>query len=745
MIKVINIITCLFVLMISVHAQHPRLSLTPDGVDRIRGGAGSVPLFDKRLAEVQHQVDQVLDHGDISVPIPRDMAGGYTHEQHKSNYKIMHLAGNLYQITDEEKYAAFIRDMLLEYAKMYPTLPLHPTNRSYATGKIFWQCLNDANWLVFTSQAYDCIYDFLSASERAMLESQLFIPFADFLSIENPRFFNRIHNHSTWANAAVGMIALVMDNDSLLSKALYGLENDGIGAHEFDNDGGFIKKEGVTTAGFLAQLDHSFSPDGYFAEGPYYQRYAIFPFLKFSQALYHNIPELDIFNYRDGILKKATQALLQLTDKQGNFYPINDAQKGMSFHTFEVVMAVDLMYFVDQSQTGLLNWAAAQGQVTLDEAGFVTAMALTDWKVNPPEKTSVVYGDGITGTEGGVAILRTEDLEVLFKYSSQGMGHGHFDRLSYTLNSRQGDIVQDYGAVRWVNVDQKAGGRYLPENNSFGKQTVGHNTTVINQTSHYEASVKLAEQAHPSLYHADVGEQNVQMVSAREEQAYDDVNLHRTLFLITDDDLTGPVFLDIMQINSHETVSIDMPLWFVGHHMQSSFNCPKTTDALSTLGTDNGYQHIWQEAACTAGNDNIHFNWFGNEQFYTLHSASNPNDSILMGRLGANDPNYNLRPDPVLIHRRTDVTQSTFVNLIESHGAYSRVTEIPNSPYAQIKNLELIYQDESYVIVSFATTQQEWELKLSLQNSDTTRKHVVDHGGDKYEWQGIYDFKKLIK
>ena len=45
--------------------------------------------------------------------------------------------------------------------------------------------------------------------------------------------------------------------------------------NERDNDGGLIRPDGLKKAGFLAQLDGSFSPDGYFTEGPYYLRYAI--------------------------------------------------------------------------------------------------------------------------------------------------------------------------------------------------------------------------------------------------------------------------------------------------------------------------------------------------------------------------------------------------------------------------------------------------------------------------------------
>ena len=169
----------------------------------------------------------------------------------------MHKAGILFQLTGDEKYAVYIRDMLLEYAKMFPTLPRHPQMRSYARGKIFWQCLNDSNWLVYSSQAYDCIYSWLPKEQSDYLNKTLFRPYADFLSVETPQYFNRVHNHSTWGNVAVGMIGLVMDDDELVERALYGLKKEEVDLKAKDNDGGFIfDKDGK--AGFLANLDSPF-------------------------------------------------------------------------------------------------------------------------------------------------------------------------------------------------------------------------------------------------------------------------------------------------------------------------------------------------------------------------------------------------------------------------------------------------------------------------------------------------------
>ena len=320
--------------------------------------------------------------------------------------------------------------------------------------------------MLYASQAYDCVYDFCTKEERDQLEKDLFRPLADFLSIGNPKFFNRIHNHSTWGNAAVGMIVLVMDDKELLDRALYGLKKDGLSTNEVDNDGGFIKLEGQTKAGFLAQLDYSFAPDGYFTEGPYYLRYAIYPFLLYGKAFVNNRPDLDILNYRDGILKKAVYGMLLQTDPQGQFFPINDAQKGMSVKAREIITAVDNIYYHCGNDPQLLSVAELQDKVLLDETGFAVAKALQNQKAKPFQPKSMVFKDGDDGKKGGVAVLRSlsdsgDETSLVFKYSAQGMGHGHFDKLSYSLYDKGGEVIQDYGAVRWVNIDQKGGGRYL--------------------------------------------------------------------------------------------------------------------------------------------------------------------------------------------------------------------------------------------------------------------------------------------
>lgn len=602
--------------------NHPNLILTKPGVEKIRGNMDAAPLFAQTLAAAQNEVDAEIDEG-IAVPVPKDMAGGYTHERHKKNFFILQKAGVLFQVTGEEKYAAYIRDMLLDYAKLYPTLGLHPTNRSYATGKIFWQCLNDANWLVYVSQAYDCVYEWLEPAERALLEKDLFRPMADFLSLENPRFFNRIHNHSTWANAAVGMIGLVMGDEELVKRALYGLEDDQIPKDARDNDGGFIKIEGKNVAGFLAQLDYSFSPDGHFTEGPYYLRYAIYPYLLFAKSLVNHKPDLGILKYRDGILTKSVYALLYQSDPRGAFFPINDAQKGMSWLARELVAAVDITYFHAGDDPRLLSIAEKQSKVFLDEAGFQVAIDLAQNKAQPFAHQSIEYRDGDDGKKGGLGILRmngtsNSELCLVMKYAAHGMGHGHFDRLSYALYDDDGEVIQDYGSARWVNIDQKGGGRYLPENKTWAKQTIAHNTVTVNEKTQFKGKVKAAEQQHPSRYFFDASNPNVAVVSAKETSAYSGTELHRTMVMINDEQFRNPLILDLFRVEATDSQQYDLPWWFQGHLLSTNFDYTAETSSLSTMGEAHGYQHLWKEAEGKAKEECAQICWFYEGKFFTL-------------------------------------------------------------------------------------------------------------------------------
>ena len=124
-----------------------------------KSSTNSVTRFQHTFNALQEKVDKQLLLP-VDVPVPADAGGGYTHEQHKRNYQLMYNAGLLFVLTQEQRYADFTRDMLLRTALYWLA---SPKRKSSNEGKLFWQGLNEAVWLVYTIQAYDFIRDALSA------------------------------------------------------------------------------------------------------------------------------------------------------------------------------------------------------------------------------------------------------------------------------------------------------------------------------------------------------------------------------------------------------------------------------------------------------------------------------------------------------------------------------------------------------------------------------------------------------
>lgn len=710
--------------------------LTDGEVEAIRQYDNSENLFGASILQIEKELKPYLEEG-LDVPTPKDLAGGYTHTQHKKNYFLMQKAGVMFQITGEEQYAKFVQSTLRKYLEKYPQWDRHPSKKSYARGRIFWQCLNDANWLVYTSQAYGSIYSWLSDKEKVEFNKNLFVPMAQFLSEETPHFFNRLHNHSTWANAGVGMIGLVMDNQDLIQKALYGLpiENNG----KKDNDGGSIQKEGQTEAGFLAQIDHSFSPDGYYTEGPYYQRYAMYPFLIFALALEHQKSDLQIFEYREGVLLKAVEALLQQTDADGEFFPLNDAQKGMSYFSRELQLSLALGYTYGGKNEGLLALIQKQNRVPLIYSGWIAAKDIEKGKGKPFNKKSIYLSDGPNGENGGIGILRNQNLELIMKFTQHGMGHGHFDRLSYSLNIEGDEILQDYGAARYVNIHQKDGGGYLKENKTWAKQTIAHNTVVIDGQSQFNGKVKKADAIAPDEFIFSTENRKVQVVSAKEKNAYNGVEMHRTLALIEDESFENPLVLDIYVVKADTTHTIELPFHYKGQFMSSSVALERYT-TLEALGITSGYQHLWKVAEGKADANFEQVNWFDKTRFYTLSMTTSQNDKLITSRLGANDPDFNLRNDPCFILQRQGVKgDNVIASILETHGSYSTVTEASKNTYSTVNNLEISFQTDEYIAINFTNKQdEEWTFIISTVDNNQLTTHRITIGDEQYKWGGPF-------
>ncbi len=675
------------------------------------------PPFAEERARVEASVRRAMNAG-VNVPRPTDPGGGFTHEQHKRNYRAIHEAGTLYRLTGDEAYSGFVRDLLLEYARLYPTLGPHPEGRGQVPGRLFWQQLNDAVWLVYASQGYDAVRETLSPQDRQTIDNQVFRRMARFLSDESAENFSRIHNHATWSVAAVGMTGYVLRDRELVDKALLGLDMDG-------------------TAGFLRQIDQLFSPDGYYEEGPYYQRYALAPFVIFGRAIQQNDPARDIFGYSDGTLLRAVDTLIQ-TSYGGLFFPLNDAIKDKGLDTEELVTGLAIAY-ARTSDPALLSIARRQGRTLLSPDGLAVAQGLAEGREAPFEFRSVMLRDGPDGDRGGLAILRAGNetgQTLVMKNTAQGMGHGHFDKLNWLFYDNGHEVITDYGAARFLNVEAKSGGIYLPENRTWAKETIAHNTLVVNQTSHFGSDLQLAETLHPTPLLFETGG-DVSIVSARMEGAYDGVVFTRTMALLTHPEFDLPVVVDLLRVDGTAPARYDLPLHFNGHVMTMDFEAERHVGVRPVLGDAAGYQHLWVDATSPTTRTPRSLTWLLDGRFYSYRFGADAASQALMVESGANDPNFNLRREQALIQRVEGQADAVFFSVLEPHGQYDGTAETVTGGTSRIRAIDRIRGAESEVIVLTLISGKTLALAVA-DDPDPGRDHRVVADGRTYQWTGAY-------
>ncbi len=701
--------------------QRSAIFLATDEARAMRDALGKYPLLDSTFARTKAMVERALANK-IAVPPPGE-AGGYEHERHKQNYREMQAAGLLYRIAGDEKYGKFVKDMLEKYALLYPTLGAHPLSKNQAPGRIFHQSLNEANWLVAVAIAYDCVYDYLKPDERARFEKNVLRPMADWLSVTQAKEFDRIHNHGTWATASVGMLGLVIGDTSYVSRALYGTQHNG-------------------TGGFLRQLDLLFSPDGYYMEGPYYIRYALMPFFYFAEALNRTRPDVHIFEYRDSILKKGLYAAVQTAFPNGVFPPINDASRTMDITSPEVVLAVDLAYRQYGANPNLLGAAYIQNEVILNGAGLAIAKSMSSSPASPKMSfRSVEFTDGADGKGGGLGILRSGEgrdaTMLLMKYGVHGQGHGHFDKLHFSFFDGGREVVPDYGFARWINIEPKFGGRYLPENDSYAMQTIAHNTVVVDQTTQ-SAGQEAADEANPAQRNwFDASRPEVQAMSARADRQYPGVAMQRTMLLVHDDRLPYPVVVDVYRLNSDRTHTYDYPIHYRGQLIAANVKYAPDTVQRAPLGKAFGYQHVWREAWATTDSA-VSMTWLDGHRYYTMTTSPAPGTQVIFGRTGANDPNFNLMVEPMVMVRRSAARQ-TFASVIEPHGFFSEVQERSEQARPRIKSVQVRADTpEATILEITGDTGLRWVAMIANGPASATQRHSVVASGQTYEWNGNF-------
>ncbi|MDK9783817.1 heparinase II/III family protein [Vibrio sp. B172a] len=706
--------------------------LTEAEVELLRKEVGKPSLMGKSI-EVNRKELEAFMRLPLDVP-GHGEAGGYEHNRHKQNYTYMNLAGRLFLITQEQKYAQFVKDLLAIYAEKYLTFDFHVQKNTNPTGRLFHQILNEHCWLMFTSLAYSCVASVMTEEERTAVVERIFEPMLDMFTVKYAHDFDRIHNHGIWAVAAVGICGLAIGKPEYLEMSVYGQDRD-------------------DTGGFLAQISQLFAPSGYYMEGPYYHRYAIRPTCVFAEVVHRHMPEVDIYNYKDKVIGNTVQAMLATAYPNGEFPALNDASRTMSITDMGVQVAVSVYSKHYGMDDNILGMAKIQNAVWMHPCGLELSQAydkaIADREIGMPFWPSVELNEGPTGNNGAQGFIRMQDKtgdvsQLVMNYGQHGMGHGNFDTLGITFFNRGQEVLREYGFCRWVNVEPKFGGRYLDENKSYARQTIAHNAVTIDEQCQNGFDVDRADSVHGLPHFFKVEGTEINGMSAFANDHYPNTDMQRSVFMLNLDELEAPLLLDLYRIEGEGEHQYDYSHQYDGQIVRTNFDY-QSFGELNTLGDDFGYQHLWKVASGKV-QDTALVSWLQNNTYYTWLGTSssakqNGDNEVIFTRTGANDPSFNLRSEPAFI-LRSKGESTLFASVLETHGYFNEEFEQSVNARGQVKDIRVVGYNAVGSIVEITTEKSLVTVMISnVLGADDQTPHQVELNGKTYSWNGFYSLE----
>ncbi|MCX6911353.1 MAG: heparinase II/III family protein [Verrucomicrobia bacterium] len=222
-------------------AQHPYLALTPQDIARARERVAQFGWAKQSLKNLVEEANKTVVKPFAKLPEKGDTA-------HWGISSRLFTAAVAAALTGERRYAEWVRDGLLAYADLYPTLPL-----TRGRCKVFSQSsLYEAMWLAPIAQAYDLVVESgaLTDAQRRHIENNLLRAAVVCFKVDDyehdPRISDlhyRCYNFQAWHLSAVGLVGLALRDAELVDWAVnsrYGFKH--LIAHDIRDDGLFWER-----------------------------------------------------------------------------------------------------------------------------------------------------------------------------------------------------------------------------------------------------------------------------------------------------------------------------------------------------------------------------------------------------------------------------------------------------------------------------------------------------------------------
>ncbi len=442
--------------------------------------------------------------------------------------------GVAYLLDPKPAYAERAREILLTYASFYETLERHDRHGKDKRpgGRLYAQTLDEAVILCRICLGYDLVHGApcFTAEDHKAVEDHFLRPMVANIRTNE----SGISNWQSWHNAGVGCAGFLLRDAELVGRAVNDPKN-----------------------GFLMQMRKSVLDSGMWYEGaPSYHWYALSAHVYLMEAAARSGMDL----YGLPIVKRLFEGPVDQLYPDGTFPAIQDSNRS-SIAGARQFYDVAYRRYGDEAFLGFVGtrnsiWALLWGADTVPEAsGMPLALATSN------------------SESQGLAVLRDRDNKtaLFFDYGKKYGGHIHPAKLGMTLFAHGDERVVDPGRLPYGN----------PIHGQWYRQTIAHNTVVVNRKSQENAPAKL-------VAFRDNG--NFVAVRAKCERAYPGVVLERTVLL------HGNVVIDVFDVTSEDEATFDLPL----HLRAELVGLPHGTPVEVPADTP-GYMHLKDYVQLTDG------------------------------------------------------------------------------------------------------------------------------------------------
>jgi len=440
--------------------------------------------------------------------------------------------GLAHALTGRQEFAKRAREILLGYADRYAGYEMHDTrgpSTTYSAGKVAPQTLDEACWLIPVAQAYDLVADTMGEAERKHVEQDLLR--AAVATIQ--RHDAGISNWQSWHNAAFAAVGCALRDPQLIELAING------------------------PSGFQFQMENAVTDDGFWHEGSWgYHNYALMVNLQLTEMAARSGMDL----YRNPRYKGLYQVSMQFM-APNRILP--------AFHDSGLIDALARPEFYEVAyrrwRDPMFAWAIHQRERGWDALLYgVPAVPVQD---QPPQESVNFAGLGWAVLRSGT---RRDGMYLALDYGPHGGGHGHPDKLGFSFYALGDFLVHDPGCVAYG----------LPIQNEWYRQTVSHNTVVVDGQSQNECAGALE---------FFVASPRMGVVLATADAANDPVRCRRLALM------TGELLLLIDDLSDQAEHKYDWAFHGVGQFASALPLAARTTP----LADGAGYQHIGSVASAS--------------------------------------------------------------------------------------------------------------------------------------------------